>query len=229
MRLTLTTATALGLLVAPARAEDAPSAPRGEHSRIALREPSSSETASLETAPPETAPPAAPDRAALPQPPDRTPLRHPFFVHESFGVNVVTYTQASGKTPSSTVTPGDKAIVFQQIGVGYWVHPNIRLQLTGIFGETLSGLKPGASSFTLGGVIPCVFYTNHGLFGGLGPLFAPRAFGKDNFNVGLFSVAGYALPLGGGVSLAAAVQVPVMFEQMVSVAVTPAAILGERF
>jgi hypothetical protein len=130
---------------------------------------------------------------------------------------------------ASTVTPANKVIQFEQVGFGYWVHPNIRVQLTGMFGETLSGLKPGASSFTLGAVIPCVFYTNGGFAAGGGPMFAPRAFGADAFNLGIFSVVSYGFKLGGGTSLAVAVQVPVMVEQKFSVAVTPALALAERF
>jgi hypothetical protein len=98
-----------------------------------------------------------------------------------------------------------------------------------MLGETVSGLKPGASSFTLAAVIPCVLYTNGGFFGGGGPIFAPRAFGTNGFNVGVFSVVGYAFPLGRGVTLAGAVQAPVFLAQKDSVAVTPAVILGERF
>jgi hypothetical protein len=197
----VTTTTALALHATRAWAEEAPA--------VAL-------------APP---PPPAAESATASQ----KAVAHPLFFHESFGFNVFTYTGSSGKVPSSTVTPADKATIFQQIGVGYWVHPNIRLQLTGMFGETLSGLKPGASSFTLGAVIPCVFYTNGGFFAGGGPMFAPRAFGTDDFNFGIFTVAGYALPLGKGVSVAGAVQAPVMLAQKDSVAVTPAIILSERF
>jgi hypothetical protein len=173
--------------------------------------------------------PVAPAPPAPAEAPDRKAMLHPVYVHASYGVNAVTHTWASGKTPDSTTTPADKVIQFEQVGVGYWVHPHVRLQLTAMFGETLTGLKPGASSFTLGAVIPCVFYTSGGFAAGVGPLFAPRAFGTDDFNVGVFSVASYALKLGRGVSLALAVQVPVMVKRLYSVAVTPAVVLGERF
>jgi hypothetical protein len=182
------------------------------------------------------APPPAllptPPRPDVPAPldtPERTALLHPYYVYESFGVNAITHTWAKGTVAESTTGPGDKVILFQQIGVGYWVHPNIRLQVTGIFAETETGLKPGAERFTLGGVIPCVFYTNGGFAAGIGPLFAPRAFGAYDFNFGIFSVASYGIKIPGGATLALAVQVPVMFVQKDSIAVTPAIILGERF
>jgi hypothetical protein len=205
VQLALTLATAVGLEAAPVFAADPPEEPPV--------------APAAETPPP-------PEQVAAP---DETALRHRVFVYESFGFNVLTYTGASGKVPSSTVTPGDKVILFEQAGVGYWVHPNIRLQVTGMFGETVTGLKPGASSFTLGAVIPCVFYTNGGFFAGGGPLFAPRAFGTDGFNFGIFSVAGYAFPLGHGLTVAGAVQAPVMLAQKDSVAITPAINFGERF
>lgn len=162
--------------------------------------------------------------AAQPAPQDG-----PVFLHASAGFNVYTYAGASGKVPSQSLTPADHAMTFEQVGAGYWVHPNVRLQLTGMLGETLSGLKPGASALTQISVIPWVVFTSHGLFAGAGPLFAPRAFGVDDFSVGIFTCGGYALPLGQGWSLALALQVPVMIEQRASVAITPAIVLGWRF
>jgi hypothetical protein len=199
-------ATAIGLLAAPARAEEAAPAP-GPAPGAAL---------------PLDAPPPS-------DTPEHTALLHPYYVHESFGVNAITHTWASGKVAASTTGPGDKVILFEQIGVGYWVHPNIRLQVTGMFGETESGLKPGAERFTLGAVIPCIFYTNGGFGAGIGPMFAPRAFAAYDFNFGIFSVVSYGIKIDKGTTLALAVQAPVMFVQKDSVAVTPAIILGERF
>ena len=152
-----------------------------------------------------------------------------WFVHASVGFNVYTHLAASGTQPAADITPSDKAMTFEQVGVGYWVVPWARLQLAAMFGETLTGLKPGASSFTLAAIIPCVVLTSHGFFAGAGPMIAPRAFGTWDDHFGLFLVAGYALALGHGVSLALAVQAPVMFVQRESFAITPALVLGYRF
>jgi hypothetical protein len=194
MRSFVLAAAALGLLSAPALADE----------------------------PPPTPPPPADETHGRPPP-------NPIFVHDSFGFNLVTYTAAKGSTPAATATPAKKIIIFQQVGFGYWPHPNVRLQLTSIFGETLTGLKPNTSSVTLEGIIPCAFYTNGGGFIGGGPLIAPRAFGTNGFNIGLFTLGGYAFKLGGPFTLALAVQVPVMFAHLLSVAVTPAVVLGQRF
>jgi hypothetical protein len=163
----------------------------------------------------------------------------PFFVHASFGFNVVTYVAAYGAMPpanaSATLTPANYVMLFEQIGFGYWVASHWRVQLTGMLGETLTGLKPNPatgqtpSSLALAAVIPWLVYTDGGFFAGAGPMFAPRAFSHDDFNAGIFTCGGYAVKLGAGLSLAGAVQVPVFLADRVSVAVTPALILGERF
>ena len=151
------------------------------------------------------------------------------FVHASLGFNVYTHLGATSTAAATDFTPANKAMLFQQLGVGYWVHPLVRLQLTFMFGETLTGMSAGQSSFTLAAVMPIACFTWKGLFAGVGPLFAPRALGNWGLNVGLFTIAGYALSLGQGFSLALAVQAPFMFMQRSSVAVTPALVLGYRF
>ena len=151
------------------------------------------------------------------------------FVHASLGFNVYTHLGATSTAPAADFTPGSRAMLFQQLGVGYWVHPLLRLQVTFMFGETLTGMSAGQSSFTLAAVMPIACFTWKGLFAGVGPLFAPRALGNWGVNVGLFTVAGYALSLGRGFSLALAVQVPFMFIQRSSASVTPALVLGYRF
>jgi hypothetical protein len=151
------------------------------------------------------------------------------FVHASLGFNVYTHLGATSTAAATDFTPANRAMLFQQLGVGYWVHPLLRLQLTFMFGETLTGMSAGQSAFTLAAVMPIACFTWKGLFVGVGPLFAPRALGNWGVNVGLFTVAGYALSLGKGFSLALAVQAPFMFMQRYSAAVTPALVLGYRF
>jgi len=171
----------------------------------------------------DSAPPPAPS-APAPAPADPGNL----FLHASFGVNVYTHAAAYNALPQQTLTPGDHPTTFEQVGVGYWVDPHIRLQLTGMLGETFSGLKPGASALTHISVIPWIVFTDGGLFGGAGPLLAPRALGIDAFNGGLFTCVGYGMKLGDAFSLALAVQMPMMFGARASVAITPALVLGYR-
>ncbi|MBL8955699.1 MAG: hypothetical protein JNK82_33300, partial [Myxococcaceae bacterium] len=125
--------------------------------------------------------------------------------------------------------PANRMMLFEQLGAGYWVHPLVRVQLTLMLGETATGLPPGGSAFTLAAAMPLVVLTWKGAFIGTGPLIAPRAFGTWGVHIGLFTFLGYGLPLGKGFALGLAVQVPVMFAQRVSVAVTPALFVGYRF
>jgi hypothetical protein len=144
-------------------------------------------------------------------------------------VNAFTWVGGVNGGASSWVTPADRFILLQQLGGGYWVHPNIRVQLTLQFVETLSGLPQGQSALALMGAIPWVVYTRGRFFGGMGPLVAWQSGGKSQFDLGWFLAVGVTFPLGQGWALAAAVQGPVMFYQRLSVAVSPALVVSRRF
>jgi hypothetical protein len=116
------------------------------------------------------------------------------------------------------------------VGAGYYFHKNLRVQLTLIFGETVSNLPSGASTFTTLGIVPQLVYTTHGFFTGGGPQLAPISYGKTpNFDVGIYTATGYAVKLPKGLSIPVAVQVVVMLNQRTSVAITPAVALAYRF
>ncbi len=163
--------------------------------------------------------------SALPTPP---PPRN-WFVHANLAVNAFTWLGETSTQPSRWIGPGDRFILLQQLGVGRWVHPNVRLQLTLQFVETLSGLGPNESALSLYGAIPWVVFTYKRFFVGTGVLLAARSGGKDQFDAGWFTGLGVTFPLSNGWALAAAVQAPVMFVQRLSVAVSPALIVSYRF
>lgn len=175
-------------------------------------------------APPATATPA-PEAAPARVPP--TPGR--WFLHANLAVNAFTWLGETSTQPSRWVTPADKIILLQQLGAGYWVHPNFRLQLTLQFVETLTGRAQNESALSLYGAITWGVFTYKRFFAGAGILWAARSAGKDQFDAGLFLATGVTFPLGRGWGLAAAVQAPVMFVQRVSVAVSPALIVTYRF
>lgn len=152
-----------------------------------------------------------------------------WFVHANLAVNAFTWLGETSTQPSRWITPADRFILLQQLGVGRWVHPNVRLQLTLQFVETLSGLGPNESALSLYGAIPWVVFTYGRFFVGTGVLLAARSAGKDQFDAGWFTGLGVTFPLGNGWALAAAVQAPVMFVQRLSVAVSPALIASYRF
>ena len=153
-----------------------------------------------------------------------------FLVYTSFAFNVYTYLGAQGTSPSMNLTPDNRAIIYQQLGFGYFPHPNLRLTLTFQFGETLTGLPNGASHYTLFGIVPWLVYTTHGFYTGAGPMLAPVSYGKaPNFDAGIYTATGYIFKLPKNLSLAPAVQLVLMLNQRVSFAVTPTVALAYRF
>jgi hypothetical protein len=150
-------------------------------------------------------------------------------VHANFGVNLYTYNASTSTARAQQITPADRINLGQQVGVGYYVHPNFRLQLTTQFGETVRGLPSGTSPFTLFAIIPWVVFTSHGGFVGVGPLLAPRAFSKNEFELGTFLSAGYNFRLPHDFGFALAAQMPVTLLHRVSVQITPLVSASYRF
>lgn len=179
-----------------------------------------------EAPPPATPPTEAPSTVvkAAPRPPGK------LLVYTSFAFNAYTYLGAQGTSPATSLTPDNRAIIYQQLGFGYFPHPNLRLTLTFQFGETLTGLPNGASHYTLFGIVPWLVYTTHGFYTGAGPMLAPVSYGKaPNFDAGIYTATGYIFKLPKNLSLAPAVQLVLMLNQRVSFAVTPTVALAYRF
>jgi hypothetical protein len=150
-------------------------------------------------------------------------------VHLNFGINAYTYAAPTASSAAMNMMPTNRLILLQQVGFGYWVHPNVRLQLTLQFTESVTGLPATASPLTLLGAIPWVVYTNGMFFAGAGPLIAVRAYGQWQPDLGLFSAVGISVPVGEGFGVGAALQVPIMFLQRFSIAVSPAIFVAKRF
>jgi len=175
---------------------------------------------------PASAPVEAPVTIAKPAP--KPPGK--FLVYTSFAFNAYTYLGAQGMSPATNLTPDNRAIIYQQLGFGYFVHPKLRLTLTLQFGETLTGLPNGASHFTLLGIIPWLVFTHRGFFTGAGPALAPISYGKvPNFDAGIYTATGYTFKLPRNLSLSPALQVVLMLNQRVSFALTPTLALAYRF
>jgi hypothetical protein len=153
-----------------------------------------------------------------------------FLTYGSFGFNAYTYLPATGSAPETHLTPASRGIIFQQVGLGYFVHPMLRLQLTFIFGETLSGKPANTDTMSTFAIVPWLIFTTHGFFTGAGPQLAPVSYGKPGtFDAGIYTATGYALKLGHGFSLPMSVQLVLMLAQRTSFAVTPAVALAYRF
>ncbi len=158
------------------------------------------------------------------------PPKGRFLTYASFGMNAYTYLGSTAAKPSTQYTPADRAVLFQQLGIGYFFHPNLRVMLTFLFGETVSGLPAGTGPYTVFAIIPWLVYTTHGFFTGIGPQLAPVSYGKaQNFDAGIYTATGYSVALGRGFSLPLSLQAVLMLNQRVSFALTPAVALAYRF
>jgi hypothetical protein len=185
---------------------------------------------------PTAAPPDLPPATSAPPPavtlvrPAPPPLKNHFLTYASFAFNAYTYLGATASAPEAQLTPASRGILYQQVGIGYFFHPLVRLQLTLQLGETVSGLPPGSSPFTVLGLIPWLVFSTHGFFTGAGVALAPISYGKvPNFDAGIYTATGYAVQLGRGFSLPIGLQVVLMLNQRVSLALTPAVALAYRF
>jgi len=171
-----------------------------------------------------------------------------WFTHVNVGVPVYT-TIAAWKNPlgsnvnSQSFTPADRFALVQLVGAGYWVHPNIRLNLSLQFAETLTS-QPANSAMPAGpttltglsfmSAIAWAAFTYGPVFAGIGPMAGPRWMGNSAHNwvygdFGIFSCLGASLPLGSGLSLGLSVQLPVTFNPAANFAVVPALSLAYRF
>ena len=220
-------------------------------------EPSTPSTTTAPTTPPPATaepPPSAPASSATdmvlapPIPADQHPRRRPWFVHVNVGVPVYTtvgsWTNPLGsKVASQSFNPGDRFALVELVGAGYWVHPNIRLNLSLQFAEMLTSQPANSAQpsgpqtltgLTFMSAIAWAAFTYGPLFAGVGPMSGPRWMGNTAHNwvygdFGVFSCLGAAVPLGSGLALSLAVQAPVTFNPAVNFTVVPALSLSRRF
>lgn len=174
----------------------------------------------------------APSSTVAPANPPAPPVARPrpFIVHLNFGVVAINSMGATDRAPAQTLTLADRQTIVQLLGVGYFVHPSLRLMLSFQLAELVGGAPAGASTLTLAGAIPWVGWHPWGpMFLGAGVLLAPRSYGQSQLDVGVWSCIGAGFPIGHGLLAGAAVQVPVMFKVRTSVSVAPAAFLAYRF
>jgi hypothetical protein len=114
---------------------------------------------------------------------------------------LVTVLGPMGPRDSEVVWPAERFAMQELIGIGWVVHPKFRFLLLGLFGETLTGLPPGADTWQLGGIAPIAMGTfGHFVIGG-GPIVAYRSGGKQQADAGAVLLPGVSLPLGRGFAL----------------------------
>jgi hypothetical protein len=188
-------------------------------------------TASADDASSPTGAPAplqAPVTVAKPQP---SPGK--FFVHANVAFNAYTFLGSPYAGGNEVhVHPGNRAILFQQLGFGYFFHKMLRVQLTVQFGETMTdSISDGkARGFSLFSIIPWLIFTTKGFVLGIGPQIAPVTLGQaGRVDGGLFMATGYTFKLPKGFVIGPLVQLAMFFRDRVTAAVSPAVIVGYRF
>jgi len=173
--------------------------------------------------------PTAPTQTEVTQP-SPSKLKDRFLTYGSFGFNAYTYLGATATAKETYITPASRAIIYQQAGIAYFFHKLLRVQLTLIFGETLTNLPANTNTFSTFAIVPQLVFSTHGFFTGIGPQLAAISYGKTgNFDAGIYTGTGYAPKLGRGLTLPITVQLVVMLYQRTSVAITPSVALAYRF
>ena len=165
--------------------------------------------------------------------PPRAPAKKPvkrYVAHANLGMVAMNWQGAADGMPSKMVTVADRQTLNQMVGVGRFMTPTLRVTLSVQTAEVVGGGAPGASSLALVGFVPWLGWHPGGpVFLGAGPLIAPRIYGKNQLDLGVFTAAGVAFPLGHGFSAGASVQVPVMLRLKTAVSIAPATFVAYRF
>ena len=181
----------------------------------------------------------APKQTAAVQPADDTVridafakkrLKKPLLVHANLGILAASYSGPASSMPNKLTTVADRQTVLQMFGVGRFIRPNLRVTLSMQLAEAAGGAPAGSPTLTNVGIVPWLGYhpARNG-FLGAGPIIAPRIYGKNQLDLGLFTTAGVVFPIGHGFSAGAAVQFPVMFVVKTTVSAAPATFLAYRF
>ena len=157
-----------------------------------------------------------------------------WFVHLNLGVNAYTYAapgEASGVAlPAQHIWPGNRLILLEQLGAGYFVHPRVSVRLTLQFAQYVrwgTDTTATESAFSLFGPIAWAAFHAGPFFVGAGPLFA--VYTPRGFDFGIFTAMGASAPVGGGFAIGGAVQMPLMLYQRVQFGISPAFFVAKRF
>jgi hypothetical protein len=168
--------------------------------------------------------PVAADEVVLVKPRSR------WLVHGNAAVNLYSYVGPITKgTAGTQISPDDRLGLGEQVGVGYFVHPNVNIRLTFQLSETLAGRPAGTSPFQLFGTMAWVVYTTHGFFAGIGPMLDFVTYGKPHIDAGFYASTGYVFDLGHGLGLGPALNLITAFVQRNYVALNQVATLVYRF
>jgi hypothetical protein len=173
---------------------------------------------------------AAPKAAALRIDRSHSKPKRNYLVHANAGMLAANWSAATANGPSTMTTLADRQTLLQMFGVGKFVRPELRLTLSVQLAETVGGAPSGSSTLSAVGIVPwAAYYPHPRVFVGAGPVVAPRSYGKNQLDLGLFTTSGVVFPLGRGFAAGASVQFPVYFLVKTSISAAPATFLAYRF
>jgi hypothetical protein len=185
--------------------------------------------------------PRKPERLATVTPADSTPesttiasvakpLTRPWVSHANVGVVAMSWAGATAAAPGQMTTIASRQTVVQMFGAGRYVTRDLRVMLGVQLAETVGGAPAGSSTLGMVGIVPWLGWRVAGpVYLGAGPLIAPRIYGKNQLDLGVFTAGGVTFPIGNGFALGAAVSVPMMFRIRTAVSVAPSTFLAYRF
>lgn len=146
---------------------------------------------------------------------------HRFLQTDNLGMNVVTYNATAG----TTSTIADQQVLSEFVGLHYFIRSRVRIGMNLQFSEVLAP-PPAAerSRFWTFAFLPQVGWHFWGPFTAAFILtVAPWSRGESRFLFGVQGLLGVAIPVGHGVNITAALEVPVNFYPEVTVGFTPLA------
>jgi hypothetical protein len=137
------------------------------------------------------------------------------------GTSVWTYTYAQNGQPAKTITPSDRLVLIEAVGLGYAVTDRLRIGFFLQFTEALTN-PPPTSSFTGFSVAPSLGYTFWGpLTVAINTNFVLRRNGLSEFGFGLNGNLYAGFPLGAGVSFIGGLSVQQLLSPLTSTALIP--------
>lgn len=139
---------------------------------------------------------------------------------DNIGVPLYTYNfDHSGKSFSV----GDKLLISEFMGGSYFVTKTIRVGMVFQFTEQFSGdVAVGSDHFTTFALLPQIGWNFYDHFSAAAIFtWAPRAAGKDTYDLGVQALLGYALPITKDASFNTLLEVPYNFHIARTIGITP--------
>jgi hypothetical protein len=153
----------------------------------------------------------------------------PWLAHASLSAVGLVVLGPTATAPATMQHAGQSLSLGQQLGVGYFVTPRVRVTLTALLSERVTPDR----SYGMLGVTPTVSYMVRPFFVGVGPIVSFVNRGTPSMDAGVIAVLGAAIPVTPSVAVTLSANVPALFGlpsgSRFSLAVAPGVGVGYRF